>query len=410
MLSSQHRDSEYVVRVVQRLGFYSVRGSATRGGLRGMLAMLEAMREGHDLALTVDGPRGPAGEVKAGAIFAASRSGCPVVPSALAYSREWRLNTWDRLRIPKPFSRMVVVYGEPLSVPRDLSEAETDSWRRIVGEKIDETAAQADNLVRTVEFRGNGRGARRRAEAFLTRERDRWRHYPLLVLLVPLELVWMSLWVVREALYRRGILTPAKPPAPAICVGGLSAGGSGKTPAAILLARMLQEKGFRVALLTRGYGRSGMGQTGPVLIGPDNEGPVSDLPGRAGDEAALVARKLPGIILAVGADRTKAANQAVRELGAQVLVLDDGFGHRSFGRNLDLLTLGPRELRLTGHVLPAGYLREPLRAAWRARALPDDPRRGGTDPAASVPLADRQTIGPSAAQSAGVHASFALAG
>jgi len=368
VLSSQHRDSEYIVRVVKRLGFYSVRGSATRGGVRGMLAMLRAMQEGHDLALTVDGPKGPVGVVKPGLIYAASRSGCPLLPSAVSYSAFWSLHTWDRLRIPKPFSRMSVVYGEPMLIPDKPDEAEVERLCLTVAARVDECAALADNLVRPVEHAGKSPWLRRTLESFLTRPRDRWYQFPLLLCLVPFEALWLGGWLVREYFYRRGLRAGVHSLVPAVCVGSLSAGGAGKTPAALLIAGLLQKSGYRVALLSRGYKRPDGEKL--FLSGPaPREIPPGELAVRAGDEAALAARRLPALILAVSPDRRAAAAAAVEQFGAQVLVMDDGFGHRSFGRSMDLLTLTPRILGLTGHVLPAGYLREPRFAADRARAL-----------------------------------------
>lgn len=382
VLSSQHRDSEYIVRIVKRLGFHSVRGSATRGGVRGMLAILRAMREGHDLALTVDGPKGPAGVVKPGVIYAASRSRCPLLPSAVGYSSFWSLRSWDRLRIPKPFSRMSVVYGEPILIPPDLSDADAGRMCLEVAARVDECAALADNLARPIERAGSHSGLRRAAEAFLTRPGDRWYHLPLLLPLLPFEIFWRLGWAVRESAYRSGWFRSSHASVPAVCVGSLSAGGAGKTPAAMLIASMLIESGYRVALLSRGYKRSG--KDGLFLAGPaPDRPPATELAALAGDEAALAALRLPALRLAISPDRRLAAAAAVDKLEAQVLVMDDGFGHRVFGRSMDLLNLTPRLVSMTGHVLPAGYLREPLEAADRARALIlvlDE-----SDPAAEVP-------------------------
>jgi len=382
VLSSQHRDSEYIVRIVRRLGFHSVRGSATRGGARGMLAILRAMREGHDLALTVDGPRGPAGVVKPGVIYAASRSGCPLLPSAVGYSSFWSLRSWDRLRIPRPFSSMTVVYGEPILIPADLSGADADRLCLEVADRIDECAVLADNLSRPVERAGSRPWPRRAIEAFLTRHRDRWYHLPLLLPLFPLELLWRLGWAARENAYRSGLFCASHASVPAVCIGSLSAGGAGKTPAAMLIAAMLIKSGFRVALLSRGYKRSGKDWL--FLAGPaPGRPPATELAALAGDEAALAALRLPSLRLAISPDRRRAAAAAVEKLDAQVLVMDDGFGHRVFGRSMDLLNLTPRLVSMTGHVLPAGYLREPLEAADRARALIlvlDE-----SDPAAEVP-------------------------
>lgn len=370
VMVSRHRDGEIIARIMERLGFVTVRGSATRGGGSALRAMLRELSAGRDLALTVDGPRGPAGVVKPGVVYASFRSGRPILPTAVGYSRAGVFGSWDSFQVPWPFARMQVVYGPPIEAPVEPKEEDVGPWCDRVGKGIEDAARIADNRAREVEHRGEGGFLRRPVEAFLTRERDRWFHFPLLLALVPLELVWLFLWRVRETLYRNGLLIARESPVPAVCVGSLSVGGSSKTPAAMLVAKLLQEKGFRVAVLTRGYGRARINGRPVVLVGSDQEVfPTRELPRLAGDEATLLARRLPGVLLAVGADRCRSAREAVRNMGAQVLVLDDGFGHRRFGRSMDLLTVNPRLLELTGHVLPAGYLREPVLAAWRARAF-----------------------------------------
>lgn len=112
-LVSEHRDGEIVARVAERLGFRLVRGSTSRGAGRALLGLVAALRDGHDLAVTPDGPRGPARVYAPGSLIAAQRADAPVVPTAIAVSRAWRLRSWDRFVVPKPFARIVVVYAAP---------------------------------------------------------------------------------------------------------------------------------------------------------------------------------------------------------------------------------------------------------------------------------------------------------
>ena len=125
-LVSGHRDGEILTRVLGRLGHRAARGSSTRGGEEGLEEMLAAAEEGHALAFTPDGPRGPARRCKPGVVLAAAATGLPVVPLAAAASAGRRLGSWDRFLLPGPFARVVVSRGDPLEVPGDLSEA----WRR----------------------------------------------------------------------------------------------------------------------------------------------------------------------------------------------------------------------------------------------------------------------------------------
>ncbi len=141
ILVSRHRDGEVITRIIERLGFETARGSSTRGGVEGAREMLELAREGRTLGITPDGPRGPAERLKPGVVVIASRSGLPIVPLASASSSCWVMRSWDRFRVPKPFARVVVAYGEPIAVPRDLSDADLESWRDRVERAIAEHSA-----------------------------------------------------------------------------------------------------------------------------------------------------------------------------------------------------------------------------------------------------------------------------
>jgi len=125
VMVSEHRDGELIARVAQSLGFRTVRGSTTRGAARALLGGCRVLEEGSDLAITVDGPRGPAGTVAPGALVISQRTGAPMVPTGARASRSWRLRSWDRFMIPKPFATVVVTYGAPIHVqaasPRDAS-------------------------------------------------------------------------------------------------------------------------------------------------------------------------------------------------------------------------------------------------------------------------------------------------
>jgi hypothetical protein len=129
MLVSRHRDGQLITRIIERFGFGTSRGSSTRGGEEGVMDMLREAAEDRLLGITPDGPRGPALELKPGLVYLASRSGLPVVPVAAAARHSWVLRSWDRFRIPRPFTRVVVAYGEPITVPPGLDEAGLEAWR-----------------------------------------------------------------------------------------------------------------------------------------------------------------------------------------------------------------------------------------------------------------------------------------
>jgi lysophospholipid acyltransferase (LPLAT)-like uncharacterized protein len=147
VLISLHSDGEYIARVIDAFGFRSVRGSSTRGGAKGARSMLKAAREGRDMAVTPDGPKGPPREIKDGLLFLARLTGCPLIPIGTSASRAWRASSWDRFLVPKPFSRVSVVYGEPIWIPRDLDAAGEPEWTAKVEAAVDAVTDRADVLV-----------------------------------------------------------------------------------------------------------------------------------------------------------------------------------------------------------------------------------------------------------------------
>jgi lysophospholipid acyltransferase (LPLAT)-like uncharacterized protein len=116
ILVSEHRDGELIARVAQSIGYRLIRGSSSHGGERALLGLVRDLREGREVAVTPDGPRGPACHYAAGALIAAHRSGAVILPIAAHASSAWRLNSWDRFLIPKPFASVTVAYGNPVHV------------------------------------------------------------------------------------------------------------------------------------------------------------------------------------------------------------------------------------------------------------------------------------------------------
>ena len=116
VLVSRHRDGELITRVVERLGIVAARGSSTRGGEAGVRGMLAWAARDRHLAVTPDGPRGPAEQVKPGALFLAERTGRRMVPIAMAARPVRALRSWDRFRVPWPFARVLVSHGAPFQV------------------------------------------------------------------------------------------------------------------------------------------------------------------------------------------------------------------------------------------------------------------------------------------------------
>ena len=146
ILVSEHRDGEIIARVAARLGFGAVRGSTTRGGGRALLGLVRELEGGHDVAVTPDGPRGPAHQYAPGALVAAQRAGVPVVPVGAYASRAWRMRSWDRFMVPQPFARVIVAYGEPTWVHAERARdaaAETERFAALQHEAVTRAYAAA---------------------------------------------------------------------------------------------------------------------------------------------------------------------------------------------------------------------------------------------------------------------------
>jgi len=170
---------------------------------------------------------------------------------------------------------------------------------------------------------------------------------------------------LRPSLYHKGVFRQKGLPCRVISIGNLTVGGTGKTPMVHYVANLLKGIGLKVAVISRGYGgyaqRSGglVSDGKTTLMGPE----------ASGDEPQLLAAKLNGIPLFVGKDRCRAARRAIREFGASVLVLDDGFQHLRIRRDLDLLLLDSTRPFGNGYCIPRGTLREPVEQMKRATAI-----------------------------------------
>lgn len=139
-LTSQSYDGEYIARFIQRFGFGAIRGSSTRGGAKGLVEMIRGMKRGLPMGFTVDGPKGPRYVAKSGAILLAKKTGNPILPFLVEPRRFWIIKSWDRLRIPRPFTHARVAFGEPIYV-------EAESTGDTLIEKLAELQRSLDDLV-----------------------------------------------------------------------------------------------------------------------------------------------------------------------------------------------------------------------------------------------------------------------
>lgn len=148
VLTSRSRDGELVARWMSRFGLVPVRGSSSRGGGDALRRLARVLRDGGEVVVVPDGPKGPREVLKAGVITLARLSGAPIVPMAVGASRGWRLRSWDEFRIPKPFGRCVVRFGEPIRVPAEADRAAEEAARKEVEAALRSLSWQVDEEAR----------------------------------------------------------------------------------------------------------------------------------------------------------------------------------------------------------------------------------------------------------------------
>ncbi len=169
---------------------------------------------------------------------------------------------------------------------------------------------------------------------------------------------------VRERSYQRGLFKVADPGVPVVSIGNLTLGGTGKTPMTRHLARLLRDHGFRPAVISRGYGGA---TKEPVNVVSDGSSLLLDAR-TVGDEPRMLAETLPGVMVLTGVVRRLPAQRAV-EMGADVLLLDDGFQHMAVARDLDLVLFNADTLAGNSRVFPGGDLREPVSSLMRCHGF-----------------------------------------
>jgi lysophospholipid acyltransferase (LPLAT)-like uncharacterized protein len=145
ILVSRSRDGEFVSRILQRFGGHVTRGSSSRGGAAALLEIARQVRSGYHAAVTPDGPRGPRYKVQPGIIALAQQTGAAILP--VTYSARWKkvLRSWDGFVVPLPFSRVVVIYGEPIYVPAQASPAVFQAKRQEVEMSLRQITEMADH-------------------------------------------------------------------------------------------------------------------------------------------------------------------------------------------------------------------------------------------------------------------------
>jgi lysophospholipid acyltransferase (LPLAT)-like uncharacterized protein len=128
-ITSENFDGEWIARVMSRFGYGAARGSTSRGGVRALVQLKHLVKLGHPTAFTVDGPRGPAECAQPGVIWLAKATGQPILPFHIEAAAGWRVRSWDRALVPRPFTRVTVAVGPPFLVDADVDDAEFEQRR-----------------------------------------------------------------------------------------------------------------------------------------------------------------------------------------------------------------------------------------------------------------------------------------
>jgi lysophospholipid acyltransferase (LPLAT)-like uncharacterized protein len=150
VMSSNSYDGEYMGRIIRKFGFVAVKGSSSRNAVRALLGLRRALQQGWVVAFSIDGPRGPRHKVKPGPVSLARSSCVPLTIFHMAVDRAWVLNTWDRLMIPKPFSRVLVRFGKLIEVPPDASDEDMERYQQELQNSLDRIREFAEANIQKV--------------------------------------------------------------------------------------------------------------------------------------------------------------------------------------------------------------------------------------------------------------------
>jgi lysophospholipid acyltransferase (LPLAT)-like uncharacterized protein len=147
MLISQHRDGQIIARTVGHFGIQTVAGSSSKGGAQALRAMVKALKAGDCVGITPDGPRGPRMRASDGAVALARLAGVPIIPATFGAARGRVVQSWDRFLVAWPFGRGVIIWGEPIAVPRDADAEQMAAARAKVEDMLNSVTAEADRMT-----------------------------------------------------------------------------------------------------------------------------------------------------------------------------------------------------------------------------------------------------------------------
>jgi len=148
VITSENFDGEWIARIIERFGYGTARGSSSRGARRALLQLKHDIEAGRAAGFTLDGPRGPAKQAQAGAIWLAGATGSPVLPFHIEADRQWTLRSWDRTQIPKPFSAMALAIGAPIDVPANADDRVIEIKRIELEQSLAQLETRAKDLLK----------------------------------------------------------------------------------------------------------------------------------------------------------------------------------------------------------------------------------------------------------------------
>jgi hypothetical protein len=143
VITSENFDGEWIAGIIERFGYGTARGSTSRGAVKALVQLKRDMAAGKPAGFTLDGPRGPANVAQPGAVWLAKATGNPIIPFHIESDRHWTANSWDHTQIPKPWSNVAIVIGEPLEVPPGADDAAMEQARLVLEARLKLLEARA---------------------------------------------------------------------------------------------------------------------------------------------------------------------------------------------------------------------------------------------------------------------------
>lgn len=318
MMVSGGRDGLRLSSIVRHWGYLVIEGSSSKGGTTALKQAIRVLEAGGEIAITPDGPTGPAEQSKPGAVQAAQATGARIVPVASAAAWAIRFKTWDGFVIPLPFSRVVISYGRSYGADRRAATSEESD---VLSERITAVSIAAEKTVH--------------GPSLLHRRVWRLLRVGIGAPLVPVYWTVSSLHRMLRSRQKRKLFLPS------IVIGGPTAGGDGKTPLASWVASIARDNHANPAILIGGYG---------------------------GDEQVLHRELLPPVNVFSNRDRFRGCRDAARA-GATVAVLDDALQRTDIDADLTIGVVAAEHVTGLHLLLPAGRWREPLAGLRRADSV-----------------------------------------